>query len=103
MREVPDVVGSLTGQQGQGAHAGEGGHVQVHPAQAGRELKDAVDPLAEAPQALEAGPHGAVAEDQPGFLRVRPETGRQREVPAQKSEVLHSKSTGACVCVCGYR
>lgn len=87
MCEVLDVVGFLTGQQGQGAHAGEGGHIQVHPAQAGRELKDAVDPLAEAPKALEAGPHGAVAEDQPGFLWVGPETGRQREVPAQKNKV----------------
>lgn len=87
MCEVLDMVGSLTGQQGQSAHAREGGHVQVHPAQASRELKDAVDPLAEAPQALEARPHRAIAEDQPGFLRVGPETGRQREAPAQKNEV----------------
>lgn len=70
-KSVPEC---LTGHQGEGTQAGEGGDVQVHPLQISRELEDAVDPLPEAPQALEPVPHRAVAEDQLPFLRVGSET-----------------------------
>lgn len=63
----------LTGDQSEGADAGEGGDVQVHPLQIGGELNDAVNPLPEAPQALEAVPHRAVTEDQLPCLWVRSE------------------------------
>lgn len=68
----------LTGDQGEGAHAGEGGHVQVHPLQVGGEFHDAVDPLPEAPQALEPVPHRPVAEDQLPFLGAGSETAQLR-------------------------
>lgn len=60
----------LTGDQCKSAYAGEGGHIQVHPLKAGGELNNTVDPLAEAPQALQPMPHRAIAEDELSFLRV---------------------------------
>lgn len=64
----------LTGQQGEAADTGEGGQVQVHPLQAAGELEDAVDPVPEASQAPEPGPHRAVAEHQPPLLWAGPGT-----------------------------
>lgn len=68
------VFEHLTCDQGEGAYAGEGGDVQIHPLQIGRELYDAVNPLPKSPQALEPVPHRPVAEDQLPFLRVGSET-----------------------------
>lgn len=71
---VSELDGRLTGDQGEGAYAGKGGDVQVHPLQVAGEFNDAVNPLPEAPQALEPVPHRSIAEDQFPVLRAGSET-----------------------------
>lgn len=77
---IDKIALDLTCDQGEGADAGEGGDVQTHPLQVGGELHDAVDPLAEATQALQPVPHGTVAEDQLPFLRVGSDTRGQLNI-----------------------
>lgn len=55
--EAENVLGRLTGDQGEGAYTGEGGDVQVHPLQIGRKFNNAVNPFAKAPETLEPVPH----------------------------------------------